>query len=319
MQRDINIVVTCTSRKRFEPVPELHLRSVGVCRDIQERARIWAKRLVSAHGQTLPAEEVYCGEHWSVVRSLPLVATRLGMKANLWISSAGYGLVTPRSRIHSYNATFSTSEEDSVTVSLAAGDRRYAAQRWWTALARWEGPIPESPRTITEMARANPKSPLLIIASQMYLDAMELDIQEAVTALVDKTLLLIVSSAYPRTGALKQFVLPSDARFQKLLGGTRASLNVRVAKFLLTKIRPGSLNCENARRYLAKILNQQPSVKALSRKPVSDAVVKRFVRKALRTESQLSASALLRKFRDSGNACEQARFRALYAQTVTAQ
>jgi hypothetical protein len=319
MQLEINIVVTCTSRKRLEALPDLQLRSVRLRRDMPDRARFWIERLRRAHGRSAPAGEMYCGEHWSVVRSLPPLVTKFGMTPKLWISSAGYGLITPESRIHSYNATFSTTEEDSVTAALPVGSRRHAAQQWWTALTRWEGPIPESGRTITAIARAHPQSPLLIVASQSYLDAMELDIREAALALVDRRLLLIVSSAYPRTGALKDCILPSDARLQSLLGGTRASLNVRVAQLLLKEVRPQLLNFDNAQRYLTKILNRQPLLGNSSRKSVSDTFVKNFVKKALRTESRVSASALLRKFRDSGNACEQARFRALYEQTVNAQ
>jgi|SRR5581483_6171040 len=319
MQRELNIVVTCTSRKRFAPLPDLQLRSVAFRNDIPRRAKIWIERVRNTDGQAAPAAQMYCGEHWSIARSLPVLASKFGAKARIWICSAGYGLITSQSRIHSYNATFATTEEDSVAATLTGSARRDAAQKWWEALSAWEGPTPDAPRTIAAIAEAHPRCPLMIVASFNYLYAMEADVFAAANNLADKNLLLIISSAYPRTGALKDWVLPSDARLQFLLGGTRASLNVRVAQLLLKQVRPDLLRFKSASQYLTRVLQQQPSLERSTRKSVSDSFVRHFVKKSLRNETSASATTLLRKLRDGGSACEQARFRALYQQTVNAR
>jgi hypothetical protein len=156
----------------------------------------------------------------------------------------------------------------------------------------------------------------LIVASAPYLNAIETDVQEAAATLVNRSLLLIISSAYPDTGALNRHVLPSDARFQALLGGTRASLNIRVAQLLLQQGRTELLDLHNASQYLAEVLRRQPAIAINTRKQITDSVVKSFIKNALRDHSVPSATTLLRKLRESGNACEQARFRALYEETV---
>lgn len=314
--RGLNIVVTCTSRKRLSASAQLMLRNVGPRRDISTRAARWIELLETAESPMTPACNMYCGEHWSVVRSLPEIALKRGVHTELWVCSAGYGLITGSSRIHSYNATFATNEEDSVTVSVPLSLRRDAAQHWWRMLSRWPGPKPRSPRTIAGIARKYPKTPLLIVASPQYLDAIEKDVLAAALALVNTNFLLIISSGYGHSGLLRRHVLPSDARFQALVGGTRASLNVRVARLLLRQSEPDVLSLPKASQFLGRALEKQPSVAIYSRKPMNDADLRRFIRQSTRGRSGTSATNLLRELRDSGRACEQRRFRTLYEETV---
>ena len=65
-------------------------------------------------------------------------------------------------------------------------------------------------------------------------------------------------------------------------------------------------------KHFKNILSRAPDARTFDRKKVSDKVVESFLRKSLRKEPRLSFTLLLRRFRDSGQACEYTRFRTLY-------
>jgi hypothetical protein len=96
------------------------LRTVKAA-SIQERGEVWLNRLRSCNAQQLKAEQLYSGDHWSVVRSLAAVAHASGLRAKIWISSAGYGLISPgapinhaRVGVRSCNDTWGADKEGDV-------------------------------------------------------------------------------------------------------------------------------------------------------------------------------------------------------------
>ena len=63
---------------------------------------------------------------------------------------------------------------------------------------------------------------------------------------------------------------------------------------------------------LAKLINRQPPLVQHAREAKSDQQVRDFVRTELANNPTASHTGLLRQFRDSGQACEQSRFRELF-------
>src|SRR6266545_805920 len=138
----VHIVVTCANCKRY-PVPaQLRLG------DLQERRQglrfaAWTRRL-DAEKPSIPAIDLYGGEHWQVARGIPGV---LGDSARLWVCSAGYGLVSADSFLHPYAATFAAGAPDSV------GETGTEVRAWWRRLTDWPGPGIGQPRSFAELAR----------------------------------------------------------------------------------------------------------------------------------------------------------------------
>src|ERR1022692_4609566 len=294
MGKAINIVVTCTSRKTRVPPARFHLREVRG-RSIEERAQKWIDRL-SVNGEAdIPALQLYCGEYWSVARSLPAAARDAGIAARIWICSAGYGLISPQSEVCSYSATFSPYERDSVTRGFDSDSKRIAAQQWWHALARWSGPKDTELRSITAIARRYPKVPLLVVASSDYLHAIDQDLIGAAGLLANSSLLLIASAGMRTFGKLTDHLLPCDARLQSCLGGTRGSLNIRIAKRLLQYMGRGPISLEQQKSQLRRLLNKQPPIEQYRRRVVTDEQVREFIRLELNSNSAASRSLLLRK------------------------
>jgi hypothetical protein len=281
---------------------------------VRERAEAWTERL--KRGATRVARDLYAGEHWSIIKSLAATGKSSQRPIEVWICSAGYGLINWDTLIVSYSATFSGGEPDSVVAGTeaSAGAERAA---WWAALARWRGPGPGGPRTITELVEEQPRTPLLVAASPWYVQAMASDLAAARQRMNTAASLMLVSGGLRRCpDGLDGALLPCDARLSAVLGGSRASLNARLAKMILDADKTGfTLEAWEAR--LSRLLARQAPLECLRGRHATDPEVRAFIEKARRSPATTpSRTRLLGLLRDSGYACEQVRFRRLYEDLV---
>ncbi len=300
----VHAVVSCANRKT-QPVPQtLHLRHV-VHSDTVRRARAWIGRLESASVEAVSALHLYAGEHWHVARRIADDTAARSVTPTLWVCSAGYGLVRADAPLRPYAATFAPRHLDSVGTD--AGN----LAGWWGTLASWPGPQPGAPRRLAELAEADPSSTLLVALSPAYLRACADDVLDAARALTSPDQLSVICLGWTAGGPLAEYVIPADARLQHTLGGTRQSLNTRLLSHLLAEY-DGSLLRPALRRATGELLATLPPLRRYDRALRTDAQVRTFVGKRLRTEPTASCSRLLREYRDAGSACEQSRFRRLY-------
>lgn len=311
MRTTINIVVTCTKRKRFSVKRNMQLRTVGG-KTITERSQSWLRQLRNPLGDLVSAADLYAGDHWSVTRSLEETATASGFKPEVWVCSAGYGLIPLNADVAPYAATFSPGFPDSITRSLPRASTDVAARIWWKLLTKWRGPKSGCPRSIESLARRHPKSPILIVASSSYLAAIQEDIEVAVGVLKDAGLLMIFSGGPGKASQLVNHCLPCNAVLQRVVGGARTSLNVRLARRILERIPPDRLNYDTAKNELRRLIGRQPKLLGLKRQRTSDNAIRAFIVKELKKDREVAFGSLLRQFRDQGSACEYSRFRTLF-------
>ncbi len=307
MKDAVNIVVTCTKAKTTSPARECELRSVPkgtVC----ERAAEWHRRLRKHASEAVSVEDLYAGDHWRIARDL--CSSRF--KIRTWVCSAGYGLIRLDDRITPYSATFSAKHPDSVCRGVSDIEGRGLLSRWWNCLASSLGPSQEAPRSLTELVEAFPRSPLIVVAPERYLDAVQVDLTVAAARLADPEFLMIVSAGTKTLGELDRFLIPCDARLQPLVGGIRRTLNIRIARRIVTESRSVPRLADLQRSY-GKLLEKQPPLQVYDRRPMTDAQVRAYIRKELKRADQ-AHTPLLRKLRDQGSACEYSRFSALYEQ-----
>ena len=304
----LHIIVTCTDRKRGG-APKLRARDLPRDLPIDRRLDMWVETLDAVPGAPMPASDLYLGDHWRVASSLPHLATARGIDARLWIASAGYGLVSPGSMLVPYAATFAPRVADSVAH---VGDARDAPRRWWDGLARWRGPESDTPRTLAQLAGDDARSAILIVVSAAYLAALASDAEAAAMRLRRRESLMIVSAGASPEGPLASQVLPADARLQSALGGTRQSLNVRIARWLIEHAEDHQFDPTDIHRCLADELEKQPALERFDRKAIDDDEVRAYIAACLSENAQLTKSVLLRRLRDDGYACEQRRFGELF-------
>lgn len=308
VESPLHIVVTCANRKRH-PVPaKLHLGDLRDQRPAQ-RFAAWTRRL-GEEQFTVPARDLYGGEHWKVSSTL---LAACGTAGSLWICSAGYGLIGAHTPIRPYGATFAAGMSDSV------GRSRSEVQDWWARLTDWPGPTSGQPRSFTELARSNPQATILAILSDAYLRACAHDLRSAIGELADNERFSIIGPP-GRQPDLDEFVVPVTAALRPVVGGSLQALNVRAAAHLLnlstTAARP--LLRSELRNIIERTTREAPA--DLHRRPVgqrlTDSEVRAFILRHLRP-GPVSATSLLRLLRQSGRSCEQSRFKQLFAALAT--
>ena len=316
MKRHLNIVVTCTKRKTCPVDRELKLGTING-RTVNELCSRWVERLRSNPASRVEAEFLYAGDQWKIAATLPDVAAVGQMQARLWVCSAGYGLIPASASIQPYSATFSPRHPDSIQQRKVGAGHEFLAN-WWSELATWEGPVAGEPRTLQSLVDNDPKAPLIVVASPVYLAAMRADLDAAVIRLAHSDLLTIISAGAADIGTLQRNVLPCDGRLQAILGGALMSLNVRVARRLLESPLRWPLRCSQVATTFDALLQDCPDLVRYDRSPLSDTEVREFILKHLILNPNQRHSPLLRRLRDEGNACEQKRFRALFQETQEA-
>lgn len=302
----VNVVVTCTKDKRFPVSKDCQLRDVAP-NTLRERMQDWHGRLNRRWRERVSVKDLYAGDHWANVRSFESNF----FKIDVWVCSAGFGLVRIDDQITPYAATFSGKHPDSVTNKLKDVPSLDASKHWWNRLTKWKGHFEQRPRSLSALMATYPKRSTLVVASNTYLKAIVGDLREGVDHLADPDQLSIVCAGTQKLDGLDANLVPCDARLQAATGGARRSLNTRLGKKILSESRLPPKASTLTRRY-RELLKQQPAIATYDRRPMNDDDVKQFILKQLLSNPELCHSPLLRRLRDQNKACEQKRFAALY-------
>ena len=311
--QSVRIVASCTQGKRLPVPPDLRLGSISNG-TLAGRLVTWKDRLQQSGVEAVAAVDLYRGQHWAVVRELPDVARAVGYQADLWVASAGYGLVPAEAHVRPYSATFAASEEDSVWRP-SDGNRRTVLRTWWNGLQAMPGPAAGAPRSLTALAGITADAVILVIASPAYIAAMADDLAGARARLTDPQRLIVISS---RHGSLPDWLephlVPSEAPLSGTLGGSRGSLHARTARRVLQEAAAVPLRAEALVSHYERLLATVESATVPTRLKLADEEVRRFIREAIEGNQDLSCTAALRSLRKTGQACEQRRFGGLYAE-----
>src|SRR5262249_50937168 len=145
--------------------------------------------LCEANEPTVTARDLYAGEHWRIIRSLPDLSSSTE-NVRLWVCSAGYGLIPVDAQIRPYSATFSTRFLDSVA------DSPDEATDWWDILGQWAGPCPSQPRSLCALTQADEAALYMLVLSEPYLRACRRDISAVLERMGVPDRFLIVSAAH---------------------------------------------------------------------------------------------------------------------------
>jgi hypothetical protein len=308
----VRIIASCTQSKRL-PVPQdLRLGSISN-KSLAGRLVTWKDRLQQSGAESVAAADLYRGQHWAVVRELPATVQTVGYRADLWVASAGYGLVPATAQVRPYSATFAASE-DSVWRE-GDGSRLAVLRAWWNGIQAMPGPEAGAPRSLTALAGMDSDAVILVIASPAYIAAMADDLAGVRARLTDPQRLIVISSRHGSLpGWLKPHLVPSEAPLSGVLGGSRGSLHARTARRIFQEAATVPLRADILRSHYERLLGTVESATVPSRSKLSNEEVRRFIREALAENHGLSCTAALRSLRTTGQACEQRRFAGLYAE-----
>jgi hypothetical protein len=229
----------------------------------------------------------------------------------LWVISAGYGLISETAQLHGYSATFARGHPDSVAKAedIVVDNMNEA---WWEHLIRWPGPEHGMPRSLAELAQDDPRTGMLVMGSPDYLRAVEQDLLTAATRLDDDARLVVISSREIEKTCLGGYLIVSDSRLQSQLGGARTSLHARVGRQVISFAARCGWVVGKLREEYNRMLTIALEKSVNRRRRVTNEEVQQFICEELVTYPRARSTGLLRKLRDRGQACEQARFKALF-------
>jgi hypothetical protein len=290
----IVLVVACSQRKRVPPPRELQLGSIRSEPD--ERARQWAKRLGEVDAPHKPAEELYAGDHWHSVREAYALARRYSSRTELWVISAGYGLIPSTKPIKPYSATFASGASDSVWRGPVEGDRKECLRRWWQALRH--------DAALSDILGGEHDGAIVICAGAAYLAALEVELEGALKHDSTRDRISVISAGAQENGAR----LPVSGRLRAAVGGTDSALNARLLRFLTAEAPAHRFS----RSAMAASLCGLNASLALATRPrretTTDEEIAARIQQMRERAPRMSRTAGLRYLRSCGIACEQSRF-----------
>ena len=311
MQPLVNVVVTCSKKKKFPGFDQILFQNLEAP-NLETAVTKWVASLRKSCLPGCSALELYAGDHWSIVRELPQIAKSKGFRLQVWICSAGYGLIGLDSVVKPYSASFSGAASDFIGRLSSKDKCQRPLQLWWELLSGWEGPGTAPERSITQVAKAYPDSPLIIAISEPYLNALTPDIQWAATQVRSLESLTIVSVGTKSSSELSEFILPARVELQSFLGGARNSLNVRILRQIINESDLFAPNLTTLKNRWSELCLNSNEPMGNFRQRINDDEVTSFIRQGLTQHPKASHTGLLRRLRDSGHACEQSRFADLF-------
>ena len=302
--QDLVLITTCTHRKRG--VISEHLQASALKSGPQESVlKEWCSRIIDA-AKPRVASMVYCGRGFKEA----LAASSTTAK-NLFIISAGLGLISHDTMIAPYNLTISRSSSDSLSKKITDD---FLPESWWTGL---NTSLRGRKNPICELIKENPSSHFIIALSSAYFSLIRSDL--LLLSDLELQRLAIVGLGLKRVldDRLYKTLVPYDERLNRLVGanaGTRSDFAQRAMRHFVTEVLPKN-NKELFKDQIPIVDSLLSSVvleQAPKRERMSDDQIVGLMEKYQST-SLGSCSKLLRIMRDKeGIACEQSRFRRLF-------
>ena len=297
-RRPVAAVVTiCTHRKRIRP--PVTSTAVSLPSDSQAAVQsAWIGKI-----QTLPNEvsagALYAGRGFG----LAVEAARIA-EANLYILSAGLGLVAAGQRVPVYGLTVSGGHAESVPGKIAG---EFDSAAWFAGLLSG----PHSKRWADAAGRGS--GHLLVALTRPYADMVGKSLSELDPSILARLRIFGASLASALPEILLPALAPYDERLDAVLPGTRADFSQRALLHFVRTIveRQGEPDRSADFEAVEVALDDVMPPNRLHRPRRTDEEILHLILARLRSQSGIAR--VLRALRDEeGVACEQSRFSRLY-------
>jgi hypothetical protein len=298
----IVLVVACAQRKRISPPVELRLSSIDAGPD--ERSVEWSRRIREVEASQHCAQDLYVGDHWRAACEAYGVAQQYSNRAELWVISAGYGLIPSSKLIKPYGATFATRSADSVWRGPSEGDRGERLRQWWGEL--------EHEVALADLLPTREDGAVVIAAGAAYLAALDADLGSVLRREANHDRVSVISAGTKGDGV----VLPVSGRFRAGVGGTDSSLNARTLALLARSATEHQFRRSAMAATLVRMASALPSTTRRAGRTTEDVQIARRIREMRKRDPGISRTGALRELRNDGIACEQARFRSIWRRVV---
>ena len=344
--KKVILVSTCTNSKTVSIGENKKLRN---CSSViyDQAISAWCKSLWSDKEDQVAARTLYGGSHWGETRkAFEKLSAQSSVSSELWILSAGCGLIPADLEVPAYSATFSSGADGIHELIWQPGwSPKEKAQHWWKEINARKPP--GIPRTLADIG-GDGDTLWLFVLSKEYMPAIEQELFELISS--GQNVLIASAGAYANRQSLHPIIQPrlfslseKFETYRQVLHGAKVALNANFAHWLTTEHMEGLLqNSESLLSTIAKIDESLPDPSSMDEDsfidatrqigsdlaveelknlwtkrnretvPMTDEEVMEFI-DACYEPGISSATQLLRKLRhEELRSCEQKRFGALF-------
>lgn len=237
-------------------------------------------------------------------------------------------MISADDEIHSYSATFSQGDENSVTNGESDYSKRIQNLRnWWQLISNYLLTENSDSRKLSHLFQNYSNDYFLIVASADYLSAIEEDLLEGIKFLSSPENLVIITSKSFLNQNLEKHLISTDSRLQcngncedncethLVKRGIRGSISAFLAEKIIERAEDEGFQAQKLKQFVENHIETSPMLISFNRITLDDEKIQEFITQELNTLSSASCTSLLRALRQSGMACEQKRFKNLYLKT----
>ena len=304
----LHVILSCTARKRASEPGYPRLRNVEPV-PVLDRVERWAA-LVSPAPRRHVAADMYAGEYWQAGMELAS-RTELAGQIQVSVVSAGLGLVGIRDKVPMYGATLAARHPDSVLATSGPAAPSHVRRQWWDGLTRAAVLGHDRPRRLVDLAEHDTNASVMVCIGRSYLAAVAVDLAALVERVRDPERVMVFASGTPLAG-LERCWITVPGRLRLTLGGSLSSTALRAATAVLAESGTVPPDVGRARTIVDTLVATVGELPPFDRRRQCDDMILEWILDHLAEAPNGTKTTALRRFRDEGNACEQARFGRLF-------
>ena len=167
------ILSTCSRNKKYPSHPSCCLDN-NIKKGYTDSIKSWLRNITNSINPKYKPFDLYSGSHWIETKTCLKIAKEQGLNPELWVLSAGWGLIRSDYPICSYSATFSNGQ-DSIhnliwPLELSSKDH---SRIWWKEINKRRNINCEN--SLRALMKINESSDafFLFIISREYFFALE--------------------------------------------------------------------------------------------------------------------------------------------------
>lgn len=306
---NINLITTCTNGKHYGSGKVLSLSQFTSGRTPSNvLVNSWCNALNEAidQSETVCVKDLYKGGHWATAKSILDL-----YHVDLWVISAGLGLLHHKDNVVPYKATFAIGYNESIPLYSQEYGGKTFHRTWWKNITERSFFKSKHPASIVDLMKKNKKDYFIICGSPDYINAIELDVINGLEYLVDASKQLLIITSNKINDRLAAYFFKTNQNMAMWLKCNMLMLNVSVAKYIVKEFTSRQLvDLKKLSLSLSDELKELPGREVKKGIRHSPEEVKSFILKIMQQKPGVSATHALREFRDSGNSFEEKRFRA---------
>lgn len=280
----IQVIVTCAANKTVDVPEELQFGKLPTL-PVTESVNEWINRLKFTDVDLIKMIDLYKGGYWNIVKDI----NQHPKVDNVWVLSAGYGIVNANQSVKPYAIALKDNSYDSIKLNTK-GQNKQSYSQWWDIITA------KRKVSIIDIYNQNPDDIFIVYASFEYMKAIKNDFIN----IVDKPNVLIIS---PDT-KIKEFtphILNTNLRLRSFLGGNKMTVSPLTVKHLIENIDKIGYTKDKVNTYFEDIISKQPELPTMNpvRKKLND---EDFIKLLLEIGIDKPKTAIIKEINNRGYA-----------------